>query len=127
MRTPQTPKTHDYESQARIIARVVRDLLRAQLFDSIADLKVALKAQLRTLKIPYAPAELDQALTLVASNTPLASSPWPRTPPDRLISEPPIVSREDAARILDKLESTYAVRLRDLSDPRHRDRDPDAG
>jgi hypothetical protein len=118
---------HDHDDHTRHIARVVRDLLRAQLFDSIADLKVALKAQLRALNIPYLPAELDQALTLVASNTPLASSPWPRTPPDRLLSEPPVLSREDATQILAKLESRYAVRLRDLSDPRRRDRDPDAG
>jgi len=127
MRNPHPQKTHDHDSQPRIIARVVRDLLRAQLFDSIADLKVALKAQLRALNIPYLPAELDQALTLVASNTPLAASPWPRTPPDRLLSEPPVLSREDATQILAKLESRYAVRLRDLSDARRRDRDPDAG
>ena len=122
------PQTHDADPNPRLIARVIRDLLHAQLFDSVADLKVALKAQLRALKIDYTPAELDVALTRVASNAPLARSPWPRVPPpDRLTSDPPVLTRQDAATILAKLESRYAVQLRDLSDPRRRDRDPDAG
>lgn len=62
---------HDYESQARLIARVIRDVLRVEKFDSIADLKVAVKLKLRALKIPYEPVDLDGAMTLVASNRPL--------------------------------------------------------
>jgi len=61
----------DYESNARLIVRVIRDVLRAESFASIADLKDATKRKLRALKIPYEPADLDAALTIVASNRPL--------------------------------------------------------
>jgi hypothetical protein len=61
----------DYESNARLIVRVIRDVLRAEAYASIADLKVATKRKLRDLKIPYEPADLDAALTIVASNRPL--------------------------------------------------------
>jgi len=61
----------DYESNARLITRVIRDILRVETFTSIADLKVAVKRKLRDLQIPYAPADLDTALTLIASNRPL--------------------------------------------------------
>ena len=61
----------DYESNARLIVRVIRDILRTESFVSIADLKVATKLKLRALKIPYEPADLDAALTIVASNRPL--------------------------------------------------------
>jgi hypothetical protein len=62
---------HEYESNARLIARVIRDEMRVQSFTSIADLKVAVKLKLRALKIPYEPADLDAAFTVVASNRPL--------------------------------------------------------
>jgi len=61
----------DFESNARLIVRVIRDVLRVESFSSIADLKVATKRKLRDLKIPYEPADLDAALTIVASNRPL--------------------------------------------------------
>lgn len=61
----------DYESNARLIVRVIRDVLRTEAFASIADLKVAVKHKLRDLKIPYEPADLDAAFTIVASNRPL--------------------------------------------------------
>lgn len=61
----------DYESQARLIARVIRDELRTHAYASIADLKVAMKLKLRALQISYTPADLDTALTLIASNRPL--------------------------------------------------------
>jgi len=61
----------NYESNARLIVRVIRDVLHHQKFASIADLKVAVKLKLRDLKIPYEPADLDAAFTIVASNRPL--------------------------------------------------------
>jgi hypothetical protein len=88
---------HDHETRTRLIARVLRDLMRNDGFETVADLKVALKAALRLLDIRYVPHELDDALSLVASNTQLVQ------------------------------ENRDAVRLRDLSDARRRDRDPDAG
>lgn len=61
----------EYESNPRLIVRVIRDVLRVESFASIADLKVAIKRKLRDLQIPYTPADLDTALTLIASNRPL--------------------------------------------------------
>ena len=61
----------DYESNPRLIVRVIRDVQRTESFASIADLKVAVKRKLRDLQIPYTPADLDTALTLIASNRPL--------------------------------------------------------
>jgi|KBSMisStandDraft_5_1062788.scaffolds.fasta_scaffold657488_2 hypothetical protein len=97
--------------------------------DSIADLAEAVKCAAARIGVHYDARQVTDAIAYVArlSPRPIVGPVQMRLPPDRLISEPPIVSREDAARILDKLESKYAVRLRDLSDPRRRDRDPDAG
>ena len=66
---------HDHKTQIRFIARVLRHVLQDEGFESIADLKVALKAHLRVMHIRYAPADLDAALTQVASNTPLTRRP----------------------------------------------------
>ena len=64
----------EYESQSRLIARVIRDEMRTNAYDSIADLKVAMKRKLRALDIRYTPADLDTALTLIASNRPLVEN-----------------------------------------------------
>lgn len=107
----QNSLEHDHETKTRLVARVVRDVMRAEAFESIADLKVAIKAKLRALKIPYAPADLDDALTVIASNAPLAAAAPPLRPvppPDRLVSDPPIVSREHAAEIVGQLRRGLA-------------------
>lgn len=99
----QNSSAHNHETKTRLVATILRDELRTNAFESIADLKDALKRTLIALNIRVTPADIDDALTVVGSNTDLtaAAPPLPRKPaPDRLLSEPSIVSRDTAAQIL---------------------------
>jgi len=119
----------NHAAKPGVFVALVYEELKHGPSDSIADLAEAVKCAAAQIRVPYDARQVTDAIAYVTrlSPRPIVGPVQMRLPPDRLISEPPIVSRADAARILDKLESTYAVRLRDLSDPRGRDRDPDAG
>jgi hypothetical protein len=58
-------------SATRLIAKVIRDLGALDTFESYADLKDAVRRRLARLRIRYQPADLDDAIALVDSNTQL--------------------------------------------------------
>ena len=97
--TTQTP--------SRLLAVVIREVLQAERFDSLADLVVALKARCARLRIPWTPDDITAALDLVSSNTELVSKHPPPPPPPE---PPPPIGREEAAGILTDLGITSPLR-----------------
>lgn len=82
-----------------LLAKILRQLLLTEQFETLADLKDALKARTSRLHIRYEGADVDRALELVGSNRPLADAPRvqkehePQTP----VSDE--MSKADARRI----------------------------
>lgn len=92
----------DFDSKTRVIARLLRELLREQRFAEFADLKDALWRRLLKLKIRVTSAEFDQALTVVASNAKLVVQAAQSSRPVEQPTPTP-TSRGEAAAILRSL------------------------
>lgn len=70
-----------YERHARLLAKVIRDVLRVERFETIADLTDAVKARCARLHIPWTADELNEAFGMIDSNTPLlVEAPRPTNP-----------------------------------------------
>lgn len=84
----------------RRIARVLRTLLAREAFDSIGNLKEALKRRCAALHLEYDAEVINDALDLVESNRQLVS-PKPRQPVTRSIEGSPFrtIRRDEAAVI----------------------------
>lgn len=68
-----------YESHGRLLAKIVRDLLRTDgPFETIADVTDALKSRCRRLGIGWNNESINEAYRLIESNTPLR---WPTPRP----------------------------------------------
>ena len=65
------------ETQSRLLARIVRDLLRTETFETLADLTDALKFRCAALKIPWTNDDIGAAYGLIETNTPLLPRPAP--------------------------------------------------
>jgi hypothetical protein len=85
-------------AQERLLATLLRDVLRQEAFESMPDVREALKCRCAHEGVPYDGDVVERALALVGSNTPLvtiAPSSGPRVerrPPDD-------IGRADAYRI----------------------------
>jgi hypothetical protein len=92
-------------SQSRLVAKVLRDELRAHRYETTTDLKDVLLRRLHQLRIRATTEAINAALDVVGSNTPLAHPPGMarRAPIERLDPAPPVFSREEAARVLDAI------------------------
>jgi len=89
------------KTTTRLLAAVVRDVLRQQRFANSEPLREAVQARCRELHVPCPPALLETAIDTVGSNTRLFTATRRRlTPPP--INPPPICHTE-AAAILDRL------------------------
>lgn len=92
------------ESQGRLLATLIRELMRGETFESVADLVEALKARCARLRIRWDNDVITEALRLIESNTPIVPS---RVPAKKRPAEPapalPVISREEAAAIVAKL------------------------
>src|SRR4051794_41048901 len=123
------------DNRSRLIAKVLRDVLAHATFETVADLKDVLWRRLHQLHIDVTPLEVDDALTLVGSNAVMTDADRaPNTPPptpDRLLNEPPLITREHAAWILDRIRQhavttagprvmPFASPQRDLANARRR-------
>ena len=87
-------------STSRLIAKVLRELVPADLFDSYADLTVTLRQRLTRLRIPFRQAEFDDAINLVAATRPLVRR---RSEPflvDEQLPDVPPPTRDEARDIL---------------------------
>jgi hypothetical protein len=58
-------------NRERLIAKVLRDVLVVESYDTYADLMDALKYRLAQLRIPWTPEELSEVRRMVESNRPL--------------------------------------------------------
>lgn len=60
-----------FESQTRLLARIVRLLLDRETFECMADLTEALKLECARLRIRWTPDDISAAYRLIESNRPL--------------------------------------------------------
>ncbi len=103
-----------FESQGRLLARLVRVLLAREKFESLTDLTEALKVECARLKIRWSNDDITAAYRLIESNRPL-----PGTPTRRVVANPQHVERVDDARPLSRSEAAdlmvrlYAARARE--------------
>lgn len=87
---------HDARNPSRLLAKLVRDLLRVEEFESYGDLTEALKCRCARLNIRWTNDAISDAYRMIASNRPLIRDRRPR----RLVERPPaaeIFSRRAAA------------------------------
>jgi hypothetical protein len=63
--------TQNVETKSRLLAKLVRELLRAERFDTLADLTDALKARAGRLRIRWTPDDITDAFRIIESNRPL--------------------------------------------------------
>lgn len=66
---------HDHETKSRLLAKLVRELLASEQFETLADLTDALKVRCSRLKILHTPSDVSDAFRVIASNTALAAPP----------------------------------------------------
>lgn len=106
------------ETQSRLLARLVRELLRVATFDTLADLADALKYRCVQLKIRWTPGDISDAFHLIETNTPLTRLP-PAVRPATEVSgpEPVIVSRAEAEIITRNLLERYHADHDEITNP----------
>ena len=100
------------ESAARLIAKVLRDLVATTRFACYADLKPALRARLAALRIRYQPAEIDEAIDLVAASRPLVAPPVAPVQARDPGEDPAPITRAEAHRIYAALLTRYEAERR---------------
>ena len=89
------------KTTTRLLAAVVRDVMRQQRFANSEPLRDAVRARCRELHVPCSPATLETAIDLVGSNTRLFTSARPsRGVP---LVDPPPIRHAEAAAILHRL------------------------
>jgi hypothetical protein len=62
---------HEITTQSRLLARLLRELLATEKFESLADLTEALKCRCAKLRIRWTPDDISHAYRLIESNTSL--------------------------------------------------------
>lgn len=103
--------------KTRLLAKLVRDLLRSESFESLADLTDAFKSRCARLKIRWTNDEISAAYRLVETNTPLPGIRLPRCLEERP-AEGAIIDRSAAARFMRDLPGLIkAVRKAPWTDP----------
>jgi hypothetical protein len=105
---------HNDDGRTRLMAKLVRDVLSAETFTSLADLTEAVKSRCAKLHIAMTPADLTQAYRLIESNYPLPKIgrarrivPAPRPPEYRPFTR-------DEARAW---STQHALRIKTMSGP----------
>jgi len=64
------------ENTSRLLAKLMRDVLRTEDFDTLADLVDVTKTRCARLRIRWTNDDLTRAMTLIASNRPLTRATW---------------------------------------------------
>lgn len=122
MQQERKPKT-----TTGVIAAVIHELLKAESFSSIADLKEAIKCRCATLRIPYDATAVYEALDLVERTRETVPSRLPRGNPQHIERQdgPTPVSRAEAAAILQRL-GVRVPSMRSVPPPPETDEDFEA-
>lgn len=92
---------HDSQNQPRLLAKVLRELLARERFDTLADLTAALKDRCSRLRLHVDGDAINGAYTLISSNTELVSAP--RQEAELPETEPRAISQSEAVRMLRRL------------------------
>jgi hypothetical protein len=92
---------HNPDTKSRLLARLVRELLAAERFETLACLTDALKCRCARLKIRWTNDDISEAYRLIESNRPLLETVVPRRRDESTSrrDERPF-SRDEATRIL---------------------------
>lgn len=97
----ETAKTTT-ETRSRLIARILRDVLAAESFESLPDLLDALKFRLARLRVPWTNDECNDAMAWIATNRPLLVERREERRVEQ-IEPPPDLPRAAAKRRYDEL------------------------
>ena len=105
----------DHENQSRLIARLLREVLRDESCETLADLVDLLKMRCAKLRIPYPAQAVSEALALVGSNRELVADPRKglvsRTEPRlRVFDKPLDPPRDEAAKLHAELMKQFTQR-----------------
>src|SRR5262245_28201941 len=98
-------KTPD-ERRARLVAKVLRELVAGETFETLADVTDALKFKLARLRIGWTNDDISDALTWVGSNVELVHRPVQPFVPVR---QAPVFGRDEARRIWQQLEEAVTL------------------
>lgn len=102
----------------RLLVRILQDVVRAEAFESYADLKEAFKCRCARLGVPYDGGLIAEALDQLerGGRTPLIGTPFsvqksPRGAEWEKVGAPREITRADAVRILALIERQLGIRL----------------
>jgi hypothetical protein len=98
---------HASEHEGRLLAKLVRELLHGEHFESLADLVEALKIRCARLRISWTNDGISEALSLIGSNTRLVAG-LPATTVADCVVDPPL-SHEEAVKFLQILNARWGV------------------
>jgi hypothetical protein len=97
-------------THGRLLAKLVRQLLAEQSFESLADLTDALKFKCARLRLSCQPAEVAEAYRFIESNRPLVVSPLTIHARPRERVESGYVTRDQAADLVRHLRHLLEAR-----------------
>jgi hypothetical protein len=111
---------------ARLLTRVLRDVLAAETFEHESDVIEAFKCRLARLRIPWTNDGLTEALRVVGSNRPFVQAP-PTTPEPAPEATGPIIGPDEARALLAAIRARLGqVPLRTITPAAWRDPEADA-
>lgn len=87
------------DDRARLIAKIVREVLRRSRFQSPSDLREAIEARCAELRIAFTRDQIERAMDLVGSNASLLQGSAPKWPA-RVMPDRADLSAVDARRVL---------------------------
>jgi hypothetical protein len=100
----EVERVQENEAGARLIAKIVREVLAKQKFENPSKLREAVEDRCDALRLRYTRDLIERAFDLVGSNTNLlAGLLTPKRPPVNPSPEPPPLKHADAQAILDRL------------------------
>lgn len=104
----------DHESRTRLVAKLVREVLRNERFTDSASLTEAVKCRCARLKITYDSAVVAEAIDLVGSNVSLVNRK-PEGLPEPAVEARPVTRTEAAALLATINQRLGPVRVRTVS------------
>lgn len=111
---------HDHETKSRVVAKILREILRTTTFETLADLTDALKTHLAALDIKTTPQDLSEAIAMLESNmSVVAQSPLltPTTEHHEQLPDTPTFNKSEAAQIYRQLLAKYRAEQPSTSVP----------
>ena len=106
-REAQPAAAPEIKTKGPLLAKIVRELLRGERFESLTDVTEALKTRCARLKIPYTADDITGAYRLIESNHPLVSPA--RAERRSTPAHVPDLSRRDALALVARLSERHRV------------------